>query len=410
MSIALSWINLSASVGNKFIINNLTGAVDQSSLNAVMGPSGCGKTSLLNCLNASNKFDLSPDSQIFVCKSREINSAFICQNQSQKLICGLTVGQSLTYASQLKNSTVDGLNHRAIVNRVMAELLIEDIDENRIEKCSGGQLKRVCIGLELTALKKPDFLFLDEPTTGLDSTSSEVVIDCLRKVKVYHKICIICTIHQPNQELFHMFDDIYVIAKGGHQLYSGPPQQLIHYLSEVDIIVKENQIPIEVLLEYSSYGISDPNVKRMNVKSLKFTNEKFKEYSEQNMNVCQMELKTKIKSFKIRDTLTLVRRQFRITFIAEFRNFVFNFNILFFINLIMVILFDPKNGRHDGCDSLNNNYKTCLEIEDNKSYLFTGQSYLGLSIFYMIFAKIMIKVPDNIDQYTVFQNEYQNGY
>ena len=66
MVLSLSWINLSASAGNKVILSNLSGAVEQSSLNAVMGPSGCGKTSLMKCLNKSNKFVLSPDSKIFV--------------------------------------------------------------------------------------------------------------------------------------------------------------------------------------------------------------------------------------------------------------------------------------------------------------------------------------------------------
>ena len=85
MSISLSWINLSASVGNKVILHNLTGAFGQSSINAVMGPSGCGKTSLMKCLNASNKFNLSPDSKIFVWKSSEVNSGFICSEPQPKI-------------------------------------------------------------------------------------------------------------------------------------------------------------------------------------------------------------------------------------------------------------------------------------------------------------------------------------
>ena len=59
----------------------------------------------------------------------------------------------------------------------MEELSISDIMDTRIEKCSGGQLKRVCIALELTAVHKPDLLFIDEPTTGLDSNAALIVFN-----------------------------------------------------------------------------------------------------------------------------------------------------------------------------------------------------------------------------------------
>ena len=409
MVLSLSWINLSASAGNKVILSNLSGAVEQSSLNAVMGPSGCGKTSLMKCLNKSNKFVLSPDSKIFVWKSSEINSAFVCQNQSQRLIFGLTVGQSLTYASQLKNSSVNGVNHKAVVRQVMAELLIEDIEQNRIDKCSGGQLKRVCIGLELTALNKPDFLFLDEPTTGLDSNAAQVVIECLRSVAVNHNICVICSIHQPNEELFRMFDKIYVMARGGHQLYSGPPQRLRHYLSELDIKVNDNEIPIEILLKYSSLGIIEEKVRQMNEKCLEQTNREYKEYSEENMRLTSNGLKCHPKAFNSFDTLTLLRRQFRLSFRAQIKQFIIKLNILFLMNVFMVILFDSRNGQYDGCASLNNDNKTCSQIQDDKSYLFNSTSFLGVGIYYMIIAQIMLMAPLYIDQYTVFCNEYKNG-
>ena len=57
-----------------------------------------------------------------------------------------------------------------------------------------------------------------------------------------------------------MFDKLYVLAKGGICVYSGPPQQLNTHLSECGIICNEFQTPIEVLLKYSCIGIEDKNV------------------------------------------------------------------------------------------------------------------------------------------------------
>ena len=88
---------------------------------------------------------------------------------------GLTVRQALTYASKLKNSCESGVDHKNIVSEVMSDLLITDCADTLIEDLSGGEIKRLSVGLELTALNKPNILFMDEPTTGLDSNAAEVV-------------------------------------------------------------------------------------------------------------------------------------------------------------------------------------------------------------------------------------------
>jgi ABC-type multidrug transport system ATPase subunit len=74
---------------------------------------------------------------------------------------------------------------------------------------------------------------------------------------------IITSIHQPNNDLFMMFNNIYVLAKGGICVYSDLPQDLKTHLSECDIICNEFQVPIEVLLKVSSEGINDKNVKKI---------------------------------------------------------------------------------------------------------------------------------------------------
>ena len=186
---AIAWTSLSVAtnglIENKPIVRGISGGFKERSLNAVMGPSGCGKTTLLKCFNNNSKYVLSLESKIFVKSSdnrlkpmkpmKRLNTIFVSQNQNQKLMFGLSVGQALSYASKVKNNCLDAKTHKDIVNRVMTELMITDIEDNRIEKCSGGQIKRICIGLELTSLNTPDILFIDEPTTGLDSSAAQQV-------------------------------------------------------------------------------------------------------------------------------------------------------------------------------------------------------------------------------------------
>ena len=179
--IAIAWTNLTVSVksfsakSQKIILNNISGNFRFNKINALMGSSGSGKTTLLKCLNASNKYSFSFQSNISVQKDIKITKCFIYQNHDQRVMTGLTVGQALTYASKLKNSCETDVNHKEIVSQVMSDLLISDIENNLIEKCSGGQIKRICIGLELTAVQKPNLLLIDEPTTGLDSNAADVV-------------------------------------------------------------------------------------------------------------------------------------------------------------------------------------------------------------------------------------------
>ena len=46
------------------------------------------------------------------------------------------------------------VNHNTIVSQVMSDLLISDIENNLIEKCSGGEVKPICVALELTAVSR----------------------------------------------------------------------------------------------------------------------------------------------------------------------------------------------------------------------------------------------------------------
>ena len=69
---------------------------------------------------------------------------------------------------------------------------------------SGGEKKRVNIGFEL--ISDPQVLFLDEPTSGLDSYTSYIIITLLQKLARRDMKTIIYTIHQPNSDIFQLFD------------------------------------------------------------------------------------------------------------------------------------------------------------------------------------------------------------
>lgn len=81
------------------------------------------------------------------------------------------------------------------------------------------QRKKLTIAVELAA--RPQLLlFLDEPSSGLDSQTSWAVLDLLEKLKI-HGQAILCTIHQPSAMLFERFDRLLFLAPEGKPVYFG---------------------------------------------------------------------------------------------------------------------------------------------------------------------------------------------
>ena len=181
-NLAIAWVNLTVSKQSWFskqtiILNNINGQVNFGSLTALLGPSGAGKTTLLSCINGFNKSDISNDSVFYVSKTKSIRSCFIVQEHQQHLIMKLTVKESLMYSSLLKNYQIRKykFNHEENIEKIISDLLLTDCQDNLVVNCSGGEQKRLSIGLELTPIVKPNLLCIDEPTSGIDSNTSDKV-------------------------------------------------------------------------------------------------------------------------------------------------------------------------------------------------------------------------------------------
>jgi len=81
------------------------------------------------------------------------------------------------------------------------------------------QRKKLTIGVEL-ATKPELLLFLDEPSSGLDSQTSWAILDLLENL-TSHGQSILCTVHQPSATLFQRFDRLLFLAPKGKPVYFG---------------------------------------------------------------------------------------------------------------------------------------------------------------------------------------------
>ena len=104
------------------------------------------------------------------------------------------------------------------------------IGDEKTRGISGGQRKRVNVGIELVS--RPSLLFLDEPTSGLDSTTSFELVDALQ-VMGGRGCTSILVLHQPSYALYCLFDEVLLLAKGGMTVYLGPARAALDYFGSL---------------------------------------------------------------------------------------------------------------------------------------------------------------------------------
>lgn len=240
----------------KSILNHISADLSSGSLTAIIGGSGSGKTSLLNQmsgrmngnrLSTSGRtlFNGTPDAS-------KIRSAYVIQQDI--LLHTLTVRETLTYAAQLRlPSSVTQAERKQLVEQVILELGLKEAADTRIgnhahKGCSGGEKRRTSIGVQL--LSNPSLLYLDEPTTGLDSTSAYQVVKTLQNLARKGRT-IIVTIHQPRSEIWSLFDNVILLTKG-NPAYAGNAKDCLPYFAELGHEMPPFTNPAEYLIDVVS--------------------------------------------------------------------------------------------------------------------------------------------------------------
>jgi ABC-type multidrug transport system ATPase subunit len=208
--------------------------LESGNLVGIMGGSGVGKTTLLNLLHGKikpdkgsitiNGFDLNDDSE-------ELRGIIGYVPQDDMLLEELTVFENLYFSARLCFGDYSDRQICELADRMLADLDLTGIRDLQVgdllnKKVSGGQRKRLNIGLEL--MRGPAVLFVDEPTSGLSSHDSANVMNLLRKHALSGKL-VICNIHQPSSDILKLFDRLWLLDKGGYMVYDGDPVEALVY-------------------------------------------------------------------------------------------------------------------------------------------------------------------------------------
>ncbi|KAJ8594505.1 hypothetical protein M405DRAFT_930167 [Rhizopogon salebrosus TDB-379] len=236
---SLHFSNISYTLGNRTILDNISGAVKPGQVMAIMGASGAGKSTFLDILARKRKMGqvggttLVNGREVVDSEFREV-VGFV--DQEDTLMSTLTVYETVLYSALLRlprEMSLEAKKYRTL--ETMNELGILGIKDSRIgdsgrRSISGGEKRRVSIACELVT--SPSILFLDEPTSGLDSYNAFNVIESLVTLARDYNRTVIFTIHQPRSNIVALFDHLVLLAHG-KMVYSGEFAKCQEYFASI---------------------------------------------------------------------------------------------------------------------------------------------------------------------------------
>lgn len=247
----LDALGLNRLVKDKNLLKNISLSIPAREFVAIVGASGAGKSTLLHALSGYhpatsgtvlvNGFDLYGNfgayrSQLgFVPQSNIIHSE-------------LTVYEALDYSARLRlPPDTSHTERRTRIADVLTTLSLTPCQHQPIYSLSGGEQKRVSIGVEL--LTEPGLFFLDEATSGLDPGTELEIMTLLRRLSDQGRTVILVTHATKNVEKCH---SVAILAQGGYLAYYGPPKQALGYFRVTDfdeIYAKLKSVPAESAAE-----------------------------------------------------------------------------------------------------------------------------------------------------------------
>ncbi|XP_062009969.1 pleiotropic drug resistance protein 3-like isoform X1 [Rosa rugosa] len=249
------------------ILRDISGIIKPSRMTLLLGPPGCGKSTLLQALAGKLNHSLKVRGNVTY-NGYKLNefvpqktSAYISQYDLH--ISEMTVREALDFAARcqgigsradimkevtrrekqegivpdsdidtyMKAISVEGLKKSLMTDYIIkilgldicAETIVGDPMQRGI---SGGQKKRLTTGEMMIGPARA--FFMDEISTGLDSSTTFQIVTCLQQLTHLTESTILVSLLQPTPETFHLFDDIILMAEG-KVVYHGPSDNVVEF-------------------------------------------------------------------------------------------------------------------------------------------------------------------------------------
>lgn len=249
------------------ILKDVNGLIKPSRITLLLGPPGCGKTTFLLALAGKLDTTLKTRGNISY-NGFQLNefvpqktSAYISQHDLH--IAEMTVRETFDFSARcqgvgtrhdllseirkrekeagllpeadldtyMKATAIEGLKGSLLTDYILKILGLDICADNiigdaMIRGISGGQRKRVTTGEMIVSPMRT--LFMDEISTGLDSSTTFQIVKCLQQVAHIKQATIVMSLLQPAPETFDLFDDIIIMSEG-QIVYHGPRDHVLGF-------------------------------------------------------------------------------------------------------------------------------------------------------------------------------------
>jgi len=247
------------------ILNGVS-AVFPPCMTGILGPSGCGKTSLLDIIAGRKTLGSVSGTVCVNGHSLDMEQRKQCigyVTQEDVLQASATVWEVLAFHAAMRMPNSSTPQERALaVDATLETLRLSHRANTRIgstdhKGVSGGEKRRVSIGIQLLAGCRA--IVLDEPLSGLDSSSALLVLEALDRLVAERTHCVIMTVHQPSSRLLNKFSKILLLAPHGHLVYAGPRSSCIDHFESIGLpALPIGYSPAEYLLDVVTPSTGGP--------------------------------------------------------------------------------------------------------------------------------------------------------
>lgn len=244
--------------GDTVALDGVSISVERGAVFALIGPNGAGKTTLIRSLTGTTEYE--GEIELFGEPPERADTQRIgLLPQSFSPPARLTARELIEYYGGLYDSARS-------VDSVLADVGLTDNADTWYETLSGGQQRRVCVGIAL--VNDPDLLILDEPTTGIDPAGRRDLWRLLDRLTDDGTTVVLTTHYMDEAE--YLADNVGLLADGS-LVADGPPEELIDEYggqSRLEVELAENTDPDEAVRAIEAIGTAEATTRTLTVRGV----------------------------------------------------------------------------------------------------------------------------------------------
>jgi ABC-2 type transport system ATP-binding protein len=220
----------------------------------LLGPNGAGKTTTIEILEGYRRRDAG---EVEVLGADPESAGLAWRGRIGVVLQSSAMYENITVAEQLAQFA-GYYEHPRPVDEVIELIGLEEKRDTRARRLSGGQRRRLDLGLAL--IGDPELIFLDEPTTGFDPGARRRAWETIRSLRGLGKTILLTTHYL--DEVEQLADRVAVLREGRivasgtvQELVGGMPATEIRYRRNGEVVVVETDEPTRVLHELTEAAI-----------------------------------------------------------------------------------------------------------------------------------------------------------